>query len=78
MGGKAIRAFPGLGSKSEATLADAGITSFEQLDSLGAVRAFAMVRRAAGEPSLNLLWRLEAAISGVPWQTSRARTGFRC
>lgn len=69
MGGKAIREFPGLGPKSEAMLALAGITSFEEMKALGSARTFAMVRRTAAKPSLNLLWGLEAAVSGVPWQT---------
>ncbi len=69
MVGKAKREFPGLGPKSGTMLALAGITSFEQLKTLGAARAFVMVRRAAAKPSLNLLWGMESAISGVPWQT---------
>jgi DNA transformation protein len=69
MGGKAIREFPGLGPKSEAMLAQADITAFGQLKALGAARAFAMVRRSPAKPSLNLLWGMESAISGVPWQT---------
>jgi DNA transformation protein and related proteins len=69
MGGKAIREFPGLGPKSEAMLALAGITSFEELKALGAARAFALVKRTPAKPSLNLLWGLEAAISGMPWRT---------
>jgi DNA transformation protein len=69
MGGKAIREFPGLGPKSEAMLAQADITAFGQLKTLGAARAFAMVRRSPAKPSLNLLWGMESAISGVPWQT---------
>ncbi len=69
MDSKAIREFPGLGPKSEAMLAGAGISSFSQLKALGAARAYALVRRSASKPSLNLLWGLEAAISAVPWQT---------
>ena len=69
MGTRAIREFPGLGPKSDSMLAQAGITSMEQVKALGAARAFAMVRRTAVKPSLNLLWGLEAVLSGVPWQT---------
>ena len=69
MGVKAIREFPGLGPKSEAMLAKAGITSFAQLKALSAARAFALVRRTSAAPSLNLLWGLESALSGLPWQT---------
>lgn len=49
-------------------LAAAGIDSIEMLKRLGSVRAYAMVKRAGCKPSLNLLWGLESAVSGVPWQ----------
>ncbi len=69
MGGKAIREFPGLGPKSEAMLIEEGIDSFARLKAFGAARAFAMVRQTSAKPSLNLLWGMQSAISGVPWQT---------
>ena len=69
MEGKAIREFPGLGPKSETMLAEAGIISFAQLKALGPARAFVMVRQTSAKPSLNLLWGMQSAISGVPWQT---------
>ncbi len=59
---------PGLGPKSQAMLASAGIESFETLKRLGAVQAYVMVKRTGCNPGLNLLWGLESAISGVPWQ----------
>jgi DNA transformation protein and related proteins len=68
MGGKAIREFPGLGPKSEAMLARAGITSFDQLKAMGAARAFTIVQQTEAKPSVNLLWGIESAICGVPWQ----------
>lgn len=50
-------------------LAAAGIESFQQLKALGAVRAFLMVKqRTAVKPTLNLLWGLESALTGVSWQ----------
>jgi DNA transformation protein len=49
-------------------LAAAGIVSIDQLKALGAAQAFVRVKRAGGKPSLNLLWGLESAISGEPWQ----------
>lgn len=58
-----------LGPKSQALLAAAGITAFEQLRQLGAVRAYARVKAMAGNnASLNLLWALEGALTGEPWQ----------
>jgi DNA transformation protein len=57
-----------LGPKSARMLADAGITSLEQLHELGAVAAYARVKRAGCPASLNLLWALEGALSGLHWQ----------
>jgi DNA transformation protein len=59
---------PGLGPRSAAMLAAAGVRSAAQLRALGAVAAFARVRAAGARPSLNLLWALEGALSGLPWQ----------
>ncbi len=60
---------PGLGPKSCEMLAEAGIHHPSQLRELGSVRAFCQVRRSRPGASLNLLWALEGAISGVHWQT---------
>jgi DNA transformation protein and related proteins len=57
-----------LGPKSAAMLAAAGIISAGELQRLGAVAAFVKVRQAGARPSLNLLWALQGAIEGVPWQ----------
>jgi DNA transformation protein and related proteins len=78
MGGKAIREFPGLGPKSEAMLARAGITSFAQLEALGAPRAFAMVRQTAAKPSLNLLWGWSRQFPASRGRPSRGTSGCRC
>lgn len=59
---------PNLGPKSQAMLAGAGITSLAQLRRLGAVAAYVKVKRSGANASLNLLWALEGAISGMPWQ----------
>jgi DNA transformation protein and related proteins len=63
-----LSSLPGLGPKSQAMLAIAGITSAEQLRKLGSVRAFAMVKRTGVRPSLNLLWALEGALTAQHWQ----------
>ncbi len=63
-----LSAVPNLGPKSAAMLEAAGITSLEQLRTLGAVAAYARVKAAHARASLNLLWALEGAISGEPWQ----------
>jgi DNA transformation protein len=64
----AIAELPGLGPKSAAMLAGAGITSVAHLKRLGSVRAYAMVRATEARASLNLLWALEGALTGLPWQ----------
>jgi DNA transformation protein and related proteins len=64
----ALSDLPNLGPKSQAMLERAGITSVEQLRAAGAVAAYARACRANGNVSLNLLWALEGALSGMPWQ----------
>jgi DNA transformation protein len=59
---------PNLGPRSRDMLARAGITSASQLRSLGAIAAFARVRRSGAPASLNLLWALEGALTGLSWQ----------
>ena len=64
-----IASLANLGPKSQAMLQAAGISSVGQLRKLGAVRAFAAVRRVQGNrASLNLLWALEGALTGLAWQ----------
>ena len=60
---------PGLGPKSRAMLAAAGIPDREALERLGAVAAYLQVKRASQPASLNLLWALEGALTGQHWQT---------
>jgi DNA transformation protein len=49
-------------------LARAGVTTVEQLRQMGSVSAYVMAKRANPNVSLNLLWGLESALSGEPWQ----------
>lgn len=60
---------PNLGPKSQQMLALAGITTLAQLRKLGSVAAYARAKQAGGNVSLNLLWALEGALTGLPWQT---------
>lgn len=46
----------------------AGITSLEQLRALGSVAAYVQAKRVNTGVSLNLLWGLESALTGEPWQ----------
>jgi len=57
-----------LGPKSQAMLEHAGINSVEQIQELGAVAAYVLTKRVNGNVSLNLLWALESALTGMPWQ----------
>jgi DNA transformation protein len=50
-------------------LAAAGIESVAQLQALGAVAAYVRVKRACPGASLNLLWALEGALTGLDWRT---------
>ena len=59
---------PNLGPKSQAMLNAAGIHTLADLHRVGSVVAYLQVKRQGGNASLNLLWALEGAISGLPWQ----------
>ena len=64
-----VEALAGLGPKSRAMLAAAGIHTTDQLRALGSVRAYAQVRATPGNhASLNLLWALEGALTGLHWR----------
>lgn len=65
---KSISELRSLGPKSQEMLARAGITDVEQLKAMGAVEAYVRTKRAIPGVSLNLLWGLESALSGEPWQ----------
>lgn len=58
-----------LGPKSRQMLARAGITTLAQLLEVGSVAAYARAKQAGTNVSLNLLWALEGAATGTPWQT---------
>ena len=46
----------------------AGIHSLDELRQLGSVTAYVRVKRNQTTASLNLLWALEAALTGQHWQ----------
>jgi Pathogenicity locus/TfoX C-terminal domain len=58
----------GLGPVSRRMLAASGITSIETLRHLGSVEAYRRVRAHDPRASLNLLWALEGALTGRPWE----------
>jgi DNA transformation protein len=57
-----------LGPRSRAMLAAAGIVTVADLHRLGSLAAYARVQRSGANASLNLLWALEGALTGLPWQ----------
>ncbi len=59
---------PNLGPKSRQLLQEAGIGSVEHLRKLGSVVAYSKIKRTNRSATLNLLWALEGALSGLPWQ----------
>jgi DNA transformation protein len=56
-----------LGPTSAQWLRDAGITSYADLERLGAVQAFLAVRERHPRASANLLYALEGALLDVRW-----------
>lgn len=65
---ESLSSLANLGPKSAAFLTAAGIHSVEELASLGSVAAFAKVKQVEPKASLNLLWALEGALTGISWQ----------
>ena len=57
-----------LGPKSQKILAEAGITTVDELYAIGAVAAYIRVKAYWPRTSLNMLWALESAVTGIPWQ----------
>ena len=56
-----------IGPKSAAWLRQVGLRSFEDLQRVGSVEAFAKIKRAGFKPSLNLLYALEGALLDCHW-----------
>ena len=63
-----VLALRNIGPKSAAWLRQVGLCSAEDLAAVGAVAAFAKVRRAGFKASLNLLYSLEGALLDCHWQ----------
>lgn len=59
---------PGLGPKSLAMLAAAGLHGRADLEKLGSVRVYLRVQAAGQNASLNLLWAIEGALTGQDWR----------
>lgn len=65
---RSIDSFPNLGPKSTQWLKEAGIMTVDDLQQLGPVVAFLMVKQRQPNASLNLLWALEAGLKGRDWR----------
>jgi DNA transformation protein len=63
-----LASLPNLGPKSAQFLQSAGITTVEQLRRIGSVAAYASVRQVEPRASLNLLWAIEGALTGIHWR----------
>ena len=64
-----LTALPGLGPRSVQMLQQADIHTLDDLRQLGSVAAYVRVKRSQqSAASLNLLWALEAALTGQHWQ----------
>jgi len=57
-----------LGPKSQEMLEAAGIRTVDELHEVGAVVAYVRVKKVWPRASLNLLWAMESALTGIPWQ----------
>jgi len=56
-----------LGPKSESWLNDVGIHSKHDLEQVGAVQAFLLLKGKGHKPSLNMLYAMAGALMGVRW-----------
>lgn len=63
-----IESLPNLGPKSGQWLRDAGITTISELERLGPVVAYRIVKQYQPKASLNLLWAMVAGLEGKDWQ----------
>ncbi len=56
-----------LGPKSESWLNDVGIQSKKDLEQVGAVQAFLLIKEKGYKPSLNMLYAMAGALMDVHW-----------
>jgi DNA transformation protein len=63
----AVAGLLNLGPKSSQWLRDAGITSYDDLEALGAPEAYQRVKEVHPGVSLHLLYALEGALLDVRW-----------
>lgn len=66
-----------LGRQSGQWLRDVGITTIGELERLGPVVAYRLVREQQGRSSLNLLWALAAGLKELDWRELSEETKVR-
>lgn len=66
--GVPIESLLNLGPKSGQWLREAGITTIAELERLGPVVAYRLVKQRQPKASLNLLWALAAGLKGKDWR----------
>ena len=65
---EALASLANLGPKSAQALVASGISSFTEVQRLGSVATYARIKQSDPRVTLNLLWALEGALSGLSWQ----------
>ena len=63
-----IESLRNLGPKSSQWLRDAGINTIADLEQLGSVAAYRLVKERQPKVSLNLLWAIAAGLKGKDWR----------
>jgi len=64
----AIESLLNLGPQSGKWLREVGITTIAELERLGPVVAFRLVKQRQPKASLNLLWAMAAGLKGKDWR----------
>ena len=63
-----IESLRNLGPKSGQWLREAGIATIAELERLGPVVAYRLVKQHQPKASLNLLWAMAAGLKGMDWR----------
>ncbi len=72
-----IDALPNVGPRSAAWLREIGVVSIADLQQMGPVVAFRLIKRQHPQASLNLLWALAAGLNNQHWCQLSAETKSR-
>ena len=72
-----VESLPNLGPKSGQWLREAGIATIAELERLGPVVAFRLLKQHQPKASLNLLWAMAAGLKGKDWRELSETTKMR-